>query len=429
MAPLSAAAASPDVLAQPHDRVPQTIDAASTVTLTGNVHPVATGTPARTASGLPMEHMSLTLQADAAQEASLEQLIAAQRDPKSPLYGHFLTPEQFGAQFGASQNDIQKITSWLTSYGFSIDEVTAGRRSIVFSGTSDQVQAAFKTEIAAFPVAGSVYYANKQDPQIPAAFAGVVRGVVRLHNVQHRANSHNLRPVAASTEHPDFTSGSSHYLSPADYATIYDISSLYNSGINGSGQSIAIVARSNISVTDVEQFRQSFGLPANDPSIVIVNSDPGKVSGDMDETTLDTEWSGAIAPRAKVKVIVAASTNTADGIDLSAQYAVNNQVAQIVSLSYGSCEAYMGSGGTAFYNSLWKQAAAQGMTVVVAAGDSGAAGCDWGGNTTGSIRAVNGLCSSPFSTCVGGTEFADTKNPGQYWLPGNNAQYGSALSY
>ena len=153
------------------------------------------------------------------------------------------------------------------------------------------------------------------------------------------------------------------------------------------------------------------------------------MSGDNIETTLDTEWSGAVAPGATIKVIVSASTNTADGIDLASLYAVNNNVAPVITLSYGSCEAGMGSSELAFYNSLWKQAAAQGQSVFVSSGDSGAAGCSGGSASSGSGQAINGLCSSPYSTCVGGTEFADTSNPGQYWQPGNNSTYGSAISY
>ncbi len=218
-------------------------------------------------------------------------------------------------------------------------------------------------------------------------------------------------------------------LAPADYGVIYDINPLYTAGVNGTGQTIAVLARSNISLTDVESFRSLFGLKANNPQIVITNSNPGVLDGDSTETTLDTEWSGAVAPGATIKVIVSASTNSADGIDLSALYAVNQNVAPIVSLSYGSCEADMGSGELSFYNALWQQAAAQGQSVLVAAGDSGAAGCYAGSATSGSSQGVNGLCSSPWSTCVGGTEFEDTSNPGQYWLAGNNSVYGSATGY
>ncbi|HEX4773586.1 MAG TPA: protease pro-enzyme activation domain-containing protein [Bryobacteraceae bacterium] len=377
-----------------------------------------------------MEQMILSLKPDPAQEAALEQLIATQNNPKSPQYHHFLKPAEYGARFGIAQSDLTKVIAWLRSYGFTIDEVPASHRAIVFSGSSGQVESAFKTQIRGYNVGGQLHFANAHDPEIPAALAGVVGGVVKLHDFRHRSSVSKTIPVTeAQLANPQFTSGSSHYLSPADYSTIYDINPLYSAGVNGTGQSIAIIARSNIRLSDVESFRSYFGLPANDPTVVLVNSNPGVLQGDSTETILDTEWSGAVAPKAAIKVVVAASTNTADGIDLSAQYAVNKNVAPVISVSYGSCEAYMGTAELAFYNSLWQQAAAQGISVMVSSGDSGAAGCSGGSASSGSGAAINGLCSSPYSTCVGGTEFVEGSNPGQYWLPGNNAVYGSATGY
>ena len=402
------------------------------VTLNGNVHPAVTAASVGSAvdDSTPMEHMVLLLKGSAAQEAALTQLIAGQNDPKSPLFHQFLTPQQFGAQFGVADGDMAAVTNWLESHGFKVDELPAGKRAVVFSGTVGQISSAFQTEIKHYNVAGVNHIANATDPTIPAALQGTVGGVVKLHDFRHASNISKTSAVsAAQLATPQFTYGSAHYLSPADYTTIYDIAPLYSANINGSGQTIAILARSNILLSDVNTFRTNFGLKANSPQIVITNSDPGIVDGDTTETTLDTEWSGAIAQSATVKVIVSASTNSADGIDLSALYAVNNNVAPIVSLSYGSCEAGMGSTELAFYNSLWQQAAAQGMSVMVSAGDSGAAGCSGGSASSGSGQAINGLCSSPYATCVGGTEFVEGSNPGQYWLAGNNSLQGSAISY
>jgi subtilase family serine protease len=417
--------------AQPQGRILGDVDEATMVTLPGNVHPLALSNPSKEADGgTLMEHMILYLKGDASQEAQLAQLVAEQNDPKSALHGHFLTPQEFAAQFGAAKSDIEKVTAWLESHGFTVEESPAGNRAVVFSGTASQVADAFKTEIRQYSIAGKTHYANASDPQIAAALAGVVGGIVKLHNFPHSANiSKSTAVTSAQLANPQYTSGSSHYLVPADYGIIYDINPLYSAGINGTGQSIAVIARSNISLTDVESFRSNFGLPAHNPQIVIVNNDPGILEGDSTETTLDTEWSGAVASNATIKVIVAASTNSADGIDLAALYAVNNNVAPIITLSYGSCEADMGGSELSFYNSLWQQAAAEGISVMVAAGDAGAAGCYSGSATSASSKGINGLCSSPYSTCVGGSEFNEGSNPGQYWLAGNNALYGSATGY
>lgn len=428
----SYAAAQAQVLAKPKPRIVKYIDDAAMVSLPGNVNPLtAKASESRSADpGTPMQQMVLHLQADSTQEAQLEQLIAGQHDPHSPYYHKYLNPDQFGAQFGVAQQDIAKVTDWLESHGFKVDSVPAGKREIVFSGTAEQVSSAFKTEIRQYTVNGAVHYANAANPQIPDALAGTVSGIVKLHDFRSRAHTIKGHQVSKSGSPSTlFTQGSAHALTPSDYSVIYDINALYSNNINGSGESIAILARSDISLNDVQNFRSTFGLVANNPQFIVTNSDPGVLDGDTDETTLDTEWSGAVAPNATVKVIISASTNSEDGIDLSAMYAVNNNVAPIVSLSYGQCEAYMGSAENAFYNSLWKQAAAQGQTVLVSAGDSGAAGCNGGGDTSGIGPAVNALCTSPYSTCVGGTEFVDQNDPGQYWLTSNNSVYGSAISY
>src|SRR5262249_7005710 len=160
--------------------------------------------------------------------------------------------------------------------------------------------------------------------------------------------------------------------------------------------------------------------------VILANgTNPGLVSGDQDEATLDVEWSGAVARNATVELVIAASTTSSDGVDLAAEYAVNQNVAPVLSVSFGSCEAAMGAAGNQFINALWQQAAAQGISVFVSSGDSGAAGCDDPSETraTGG-QEVNGLCSSPYSTCVGGTEFNDRVNPALYWSLGNSNTYG-----
>ena len=307
------------------------------------------------------------------------------------------------------------------------EEVTAGRRSIIFSGTAAQVQTAFHTAIHTYKIGDEVHHANVNDPEIPAALVQVVGGVVSLHDF-HSEPMHGL----VRKPSPDFSSGGAYYLAPADFATIYDLNPLYQQSITGSGQSVAIVARSNINIADARQFRTFFGLPANDPQIIVNGTDPGIWSANEEtEADLDVEWSGAVARSATIKFVVSKSTNSSDGVDLSAQYIVNHNLAPVMSTSFGLCEASLGSSGNSFLNSLWQQAAAEGITVFVSSGDSGAAGCDFASASTATHgRAVNGLCSTPYSVCVGGTEFKDLSNPTLYWSPSNSSgTQASALSY
>ena len=418
----------PSALAQtPADRITGRIDETQVTTLTGNVHPMARGEfDEGVINGeTPLEQMILQLQPSAAQQAALEALMEAQHDPNSTLYHQWLTPAQYGARFGASEQDLAAITGWLAGHGFTVDEIPVNHRQIIFSGTEAQVEDTFHSEIHHYLVGGVSHIANTQDPQIPSALAGVVGGIVSLHDFRHVSDIGSREAVIR----PRYTSGSAHYLFPADWATTYDLNPLYKAGTNGAGISIAIVGRSNINLTDVSMFRSVSGLPANNPTVILVNTNPGLVAGDQDESTLDVEWAGGVAPAAAVKFVVSASTATSDGIDLAAQYIVNHATAQVMSTSYGSCEADMGSTELAFYNSLWQQAASEGISSFVSSGDSGAAGCYSGAATSASGTGVNGLCSSPYSTCVGGTEFNEGSNSAAYWSSTNEAGNGSALSY
>jgi pseudomonalisin len=424
-----AADAPNPLFAQARDRITSYIDDEQRVTLRGNVHPLAVAQydAGTVAPGFPMEHMLLTLLPDAAQQDALNQLLEAQHNPESPYYHQWLTPEQYGERFGVSDADTAQIVGWLQDHGMEVEEVTAGRRSIVFSGGAAQVESAFHTRIHAYKVGNEVRHANANDPEIPAALIQVVGGVVSLHDF-HSEPMH----ASARKASPAFSSGGSYYLAPADFATIYDLAPLYQESINGNGQSVAIVARSNIKIADVRQFRTFFGLPANDPQVIVNGADPGIWnSNEETEADLDVEWSGAVARNATIKFVVSKSTNSSDGVDLSAQYIVNHNLAPVMSTSFGLCEASLGTSGNSFLNSLWQQAAAQGITVFVSSGDNGAAGCDSASASTARRgRGVNGLCSTPYSVCVGGTELNDTSNPSLYWSSFNaTGTQASALSY
>jgi len=414
--------------AQPRDLVRSFVDDEQRVVLRGNVHPLARAEfdAGAVAPGYRMERMMLGLKLDPERQQMLDQLTQEQQDPDSPNYHRWLTPQEYGEHFGVSENDLQQIVSWLQFHGMQVEPVSTGRRLVIFNGTAAQVQAAFHTPIHAFRVGQELHHANVRDPQIPLALAGVVDGVVSLHDFRSEP-MHSLARNAS----PNFTSGGAHYLAPADFATIYDVAPLYQQSTNGSGQSVAIVARSNIYMSDVQQFRSGFGLPANNPQIILNGNNPGVLSGgEQDEANLDAEWSGAVARNATIDFVVSASTSSSDGVYLSAQYIVNHNLAPVMSTSFGLCEAALGSSGNSFINSLWQQAAAEGITVFVSSGDSGAAGCDASSASRATAGlGVNGLCSTPYSVCVGGTQFNDS-NASAYWGWSNaGGTQGSALSY
>ncbi len=417
---------------QPTDRVTRPVDDRMTVTRPGNRHPLARPQYDAGVAALDqrLESMVLVLQPDAAQQRALEALLAAQQDPQSPQFHQWLTPESFGKLFGVSERDLDQVVSWLSRHGFEVEPVSSSRRAVVFSGTAAQVATAFHTQIHVYNVNGERHFANSTDPEIPAALAGVIHGVASLHDFRSKPLHQGLEPLSAPA--PQYSSGGTHYMAPADFATIYDFAALYNTSIDGTGQSIAIVGRTNFPASDVPKFRSTFGLPVNNPTIVVNGANPGIVSSDeQTEAELDVEWAGAVAKNASIQFVLSGSTNTTDGVLLSSQYIVNHNLAPVMSMSFGLCEAAMGASQNQVWNSLWQQAAVQGITVLVASGDSGAAGCDSpSAGTAFSGTAVNGLCSSPYSTCVGGTQFNDAYNASVYWSATTNpSTYGSALSY
>ena len=426
---LNPASAQGQGQAQP--RVVEAVDNARRVTLPGNVHPLARAEFDRGAASdaLPMTRMLLLLKRSDEQEAALQDYLEKQQDKSSPNYHQWLTPAEFGAQYGPADADIQSVTQWLSGQGFTIEKVYSGKTVIEFSGTAAQVRAAFGTEIRQYQVEGKAYTANASDPQIPAALAPVVAGIVSLNSFPRQSHvrvAGIARKVAGKPGlEPLFTfptnNGHFYALAPGDFATIYNSKSLISAGTDAEqGQTIAIVGETNINVSDVQAFRQMFGLPANFTSsnVILNGEDPGITSvGEEGEADLDVEWSGAVAPGATVDFVVSASTPASAGIDLSALYIIEHNLAGVMSESYGNCEADLGSAGNAFYNALWEQAAAQGITAMVSAGDGGSAGCDDFNTAAAATQglAVSGLASTPYNVAVGGTDFDEINKWSTYW--------------
>jgi len=430
-------------------RITAPINESNLTTLQGNTHPLARAEFDRGAAptSLAMNHMLLVLKRSPGQEAALEALLAQQQDKTSPKYHNWLTPGQFGLQFGPSDQDIQTITSWLQSYGFQNVNVSNGRTTIDFSGTAGQVQAALHTTIHKYVLAdGEEHWANATDPQIPSALNTVVAGVHSLNNFPKKSFRHARGVVRRSTTTGKFTSVSPEFtfgplpngcsgvnpncygVGPGDFSTIYNVPATINGVAGGTGQTIAIVSDSDIYASDVTEFRSLFSLPAINFNQIETGTDPGVVfdngNGDELEAVLDVEWSGAVAQGATIDLVVSPSTNNTFGGDSSAVYVVDGHITPqpyILSYSYGDCELQLGTTGNQFYNTLWQQAAAEGITVLVAAGDNGSAGCDIDQlNGPPSQPAefgleVNGIASTPYNVAVGGTDFNDFNNPTTYF--------------
>ncbi len=501
----------------PAVRIVHKIDATELVSLKGNVNPSAIAATDRgpVSPSLPMQGLTLVLSRSAEQQAAFDAFVRGQYDPGSPNFHRWLTAAEVGKQFGPAEADISTLTSWLASQGFRVTSIAPDRMTINFTGTAATVESAFHTTIHSLSVRGVPHIANLTAPQIPAALAPVVMGIKGLHNfrphplhrtgglVQFNPDAHGWQRleagpgvslaaggvpatlaarkqpgVAFTSLGPQFTYSGTNYVvedvAPADFAAIYNLPTGWPTSNNGSGQKIAIIGTSDVNASDISTFKSTFGLPAGSAPITVHpsgGSDPGVCTsstnvcgmGDLEENSLDVEWSGAVAPGAQVVLVNEAynsQTNpTNDPIYDSAQWVVNNTGVQgsnvygihIMSISYGSCELGMGTASNVAYHNLWQTAASEGLAVFVASGDSGSPACDQGmdgqeGNPYSAQYglSVNGIGSSPYNTAVGGTDFQWCKpsynssgtfqgcgatNAATYWNSSNATDQSTAKGY
>jgi subtilase family serine protease len=419
------------------------------VGLKGNVHGLAQARfdLGRTDSSQIIHGVTLVFHPSAAQQADLDNLLAQQQERSSPNYHKWLTPAQFADRFGMSQGDISQAVSWLESQGFTVTSVANSRNQISFDGTVAQVESVFATEINNYLVGGEMHFANATNPSVPAALAASVLAVGHLHNFSPKPR---VIVKKAEASDPHFTSSASgnHFVGPGDFATVYDVGPLYTGGTTGSGQKIALTGQSSINLTDVANFRSAAGLPASVPTLLLEPNTgvSTRCSGDEGESDLDVEWSAAVAQSAGVTLVYAGlasgdtCTNRQFGAFDALQYAIDQDIAPIVSNSYGNCESTVGLSFAQTMRGWVQQANSQGQTVISATGDSGAADCDFHVTSATQGLAVDLPAAIPEVTGMGGTEFNGDAEGGtpvngvvpttQYWTGTNGTDViSSARSY
>ena len=354
------------------------------------------------------------------QQAALDQLLNEQQDRSSPNYRRWLTPEQYAARFGLSAADIAKTRGWLEEQGFNVGYVARGRNWISFSGTAGQIRQVFQTEIHRYARDGEMHFSNASEPLLPAALEPVALGLVGLDDFGPKPGT-QARPISL---HPQFSADGINFLVPDDLATIYDITPMYQAGIDGTGTTIGIVGASEIDPADIASFQAAFGLPPNVPKVMLSlgAASPGKTSAET-EADLDIEWAGAVARNAQIIYVYASNVINA------ATYAISENIAPVISLSFGGCEVVQSPAFVNTVKAVADQGNAQGVTWLAASGDSGVAGCDGAFSNPNAERGfgVSFPASMPEVTAVGGAEF--NEGTGNYWSANNSASEASALSY
>lgn len=454
-----AQAAAHTELAAP--RITQAVNEKQLVSLKGSLHPVTNyGLDEGPVSGdLQLNRMQLVLKQSDAQVAALKQLAASQMNPNTPQFHKWLTPEEYGASYGVAQEDVDTLVTWLQSHGLTIDRVTKARNIITFSGTSAQVQSAFHTSIHNYEINGEQHFANATALQIPAALAPVVTGIAALNDFKPRPLHHRIGTAQRDSKTglwkvtPDNGAAVSPLfntpiygteqpaLGPADFAKIYNVQPLWDEGIDGSGQSIAIPGQlTGVYTDDILNFHKIFNLPAQ--NVLNDSQEGGTYNGEFEsEAQLDIQWSGAVARGATIRFVDWYNSETDGQISDSIIAIIDSNLDPIMSVSYDECEADLGVTGNQFYYTMYQQAAVQGISVFVSAGDSGSIACgDYIGTTTvdgvtvnvakGGL-SVNGMASTPYNVAVGGTDFFSTyPNEQVYWNTTNApTTLESALSY
>ena len=373
----------------------------------------------------PLPALTLVLNRPPARQAAFRQFLAEQQDPASPNYHHWLSPAEIGQRFGPSDADIAALTGWLQSEGLHVNWVAPSKVFLGFGGSAADVGRAFGTSMHLYRVGAATRISAASDPTMPAALNSAIRAVQGLYSIvdrpQHISSTMRMDAPAITA-----TSGA-HFLGPADFSAIYDLPR----GLTGAGQTIGIVARARVNPADLDNFRSLLGVSFPNPTQIVPTAfggaDPGPAYtapppagvsvADQGEATLDLLRAGSTAPGANLLLVVA--TSGSGGIETDAQYLVNTNPppARALNISFGDCELDAGSAGVNFWNTLFQQAAAEGISSFVSSGDSGAAGCDdafAAPPVAPRANSPNYICSSPYATCVGGTEFNDADS-NLYW--------------
>jgi len=427
------------------NRITQELTPEPVVKLSGTVHPLTREARdlGEANPGLRLESMTLSIAPSVAEKAVLDALVEAQQEPKSVQYHRWLTQEEFGARFGLTEEDLRRVTGWLEAQGFTVKSVAPSRSLIAFSGTVAKAEAAFRTQIHQYRIGTETRISNAKEISIPQGLAGVVAEIGGLSGFRPRPQA------VVKRLDPQFTSrfSGNHFLTPGDWATIYNVTSIYSAGYTGTGMHVGIAGQTYFPQADIDDFRAAAGLSATKLNMVCISTADctglaGESVGDVAEADLDVEWSGGIAQNATVDFVYAAADDPEQdvfsaAIYLVTTYKVDGAVIPVISISYASCETQFAASMRAGFDAVLEEAAVQGQSVLNSSGDAGAAGCDQGETIAVQGAVADYPASSPYVTGVGGTTFsadgsADSPEPGanQYWSYSSTADIiSSALQY
>ena len=363
----------------------------------------------------------------------LSAFAAAVSRPGSPTFRHYLTPAQFRDRFGASQATIDAVRRTLRERGLHVTGVSANRLLVHVSGAARTVERALHVSLTRYRLpGGTVGFANRSAPVLPRDVAAGVSSIVGLDSLDAvapaglvRAQPVELRATgprtpAASSAGPqlsaacgaDVAAARESYpslLTTSDIAQAYDFTDLYNAGDVGQGTTVALIEFSSFLASDIGTFASCYGIT---PTVneVPVDGGPGPAQtfgfgvGDQVEAELDIETVLGLAPGATIDVYEAPQAgNGTSSLDVFTD-AIDNPAVEVISTSWGRCEAAADQSLVSAESTAFQQAAAEGKTIVAAAGDNGSEDCF--AQVFGSQRtalAVDDPASQQYVTGAGGT--------------------------
>lgn len=435
--------------------VHQTIQS-DVITLQGHVPKwVSTSEDLGPVDGLEqVRHLTLNFSRSPERESAFQHLLLAQQIPYDPLYHYWYSSSELGKEFGASDAQVLVATSWLEGNGLRVMSVSNSKTFIEFSGSIAALSSAFGVTFHRFRDSGEDRWSITSEPKIPNLMAQFVRHISGLSTERAYTTLEHGTPV------PELTSCSAgncaHYITPNDFATIYNVAPAYAKNINGSGQAIAVIGEAAIDPVDVTSFNSVTGVNVPQPTVIVPpnGTNPGapittpqnpectpttdtpicNLLSLQGEATLDVERAGSVAPGASLKLIVSSDTKGDPGILVATQFAIDsaaNEVPDIVTISFYNCESSSRTALENSWNDLFEQGAAEGISIFVSSGDSDATCFEpkfSPPTEEDQFLSVNLYCASSVVTCVGGTEFNDT-GATQYWSKSNGTGLESALSY
>jgi len=356
---------------------------------------------------------------------ALQDFVTGVSTPGSPHYRQYLARGQFASRFGPSAPVIDSVRTWLTSAGLDVQPTTSNGLLVPATGTAAMIDAAFGTTLVKVRLAtGGTGYAAPRAPSVPSAIAPAVGGILGLDDYpkvpepatpETGAKARSLTsgavavdagprldgtssgivipsPCPAATGATNANSGNPSYTQTA-IARLYGFPDLYDQGRLGYGQTVALVEQEPFTTHEIATFLHCYGL-TNHVSQVMV--DGGGQPYQAGEVALDVEQVAALAPGANIVAY------DGPGIAVNLTAIADADTAAVVSASLGTCEASDTSAQVAGQTAALEQLAAQGQTVVVAAGDGGSDNQCFG-TTSAPVLGVNDPATQPDVLSVGGT--------------------------